>query len=70
MTQFREQVQQAIPVAKEEVIQFAKDRMKQGLAPPAEVYRIEYRHSIDWARFPSWAQPVDPELYEGCCHEG
>ncbi len=29
-----------------------------------------YRHSIDWARFPSWAQPVDPQLYEGCCHEG
>ena len=62
MMQFREQAQQAIPLAKEEVIQLAKDRMKQGLAPPAEVYRIEYRHSIDWARFPSWAQPVDPEL--------
>jgi hypothetical protein len=70
MMQFREQAQQAIPVAKEEVIQFAKDRMKQGLAPPAEIYRIEYRHSIDWASFPSWARPVDPELYEGCCHEG
>ena len=70
MIQFREQAQQAIPVAEEEVIQFAKDRMKQGLAPPREVYRIEYRHSIDWAEYPTWAHPVDPELTKAVVTKG
>ncbi len=44
--------------------------VKRGFAPPAEIYRVEHRRNIDWANFPSWARPVDPEVFEGCCHEG
>ena len=45
-------------------------RAKQGLAPPREVYAAPYRDQINWAEFPAWARPSDPELYEGCTHEG
>lgn len=48
----------------------AEQRARQGLAPPARIYRIEYRHRIDWSRFPEWARPVDPEMFDGCGHEG
>ena len=52
------------------LIQLAEQRMRNGLAPPPEIYRIENRRRIDWLRFPDWARPVDPQLFEGCCHEG
>jgi hypothetical protein len=52
------------------VIRLAEQRVRQGLAPPPEVYRVEHRRRIDWLKFPSWARPVDPQLFDGCCHEG
>lgn len=52
------------------VFKLAEQRMQQGLAPPPEVYRVEYRRHIDWLKFPDWARPADPSLFEGCCHEG
>jgi hypothetical protein len=52
------------------LIQLAEQRMRNGLAPPPEIYRIENRRRIDWLRFPDWARPVDPQLFNGCCHEG
>jgi hypothetical protein len=52
------------------LIKLAEQRMRGGLAPPPEIYRIEYRRRIDWLKFPDWARPVDPELFDGCCHEG
>jgi hypothetical protein len=41
-----------------------------GLAPPREIYKAPYRGQIDWEKFPMWARPSDPELFEGSCHEG
>jgi hypothetical protein len=52
------------------LIELAEDRISHGLAPPPEIYRIEYRQRIDWSEFPSWAQPIDPEIFDRCCHEG
>jgi hypothetical protein len=52
------------------LIKLAEQRMSQGLAPPPEIYRIEYRQLVDWLKFPDWARPIDPQLFEGCCHEG
>ena len=52
------------------LIQLAEQRMSHGFAPPPEIYRIENRRRIDWLRFPDWARPVDPQVFEGCCHEG
>jgi hypothetical protein len=46
------------------------ERVRKGLAPPPEVYRAPYRTRIDWSQFPDWARPTDPELFEGCGHEG
>ena len=54
----------------EALIKLAEERMRQGLAPPPEIYRIEYRRRIDWSTFPTWAQPIDPQVFDGCCHEG
>jgi len=54
----------------EALIKLAEKRISQGLAPPPEVYRIEFRRCIDWSEFPTWAQPVDPQVFDGCCHEG
>jgi hypothetical protein len=48
----------------------AAERVKQGFAPPKEIYEIPYRDRIDWFRFPEWARPSDPEVFEGCGHEG
>jgi hypothetical protein len=53
-----------------ELFELAQSRMRRGFAPPPEIYRIEYRNRIDWLQFPSWAWPTDPELFDGCCHEG
>jgi hypothetical protein len=58
------------PVSGEALIRRAEERMRKGLAPPPEIYRIEYRRCIDWSKFPTWAQPVDPQVFDGCCHEG
>ncbi len=52
------------------LIELAEQRISQGLAPPPEIYRIEYRQRLDWSKFPNWAQPVDPQVFDGCCHEG
>ena len=52
------------------LIEFACDQVRQGYAPPSEIYQIHYRNRIDWSKFPGWARPVDPELFDGCCHEG
>jgi hypothetical protein len=52
------------------VVALASARLKQGLAPPREAYQAPYRNQIDWSQFPDWARPCDPELFEGCGHEG
>jgi hypothetical protein len=54
----------------ERLERLAAERASQGLAPPPEVYRAPYRGRIDWGRFPEWARPSDPELFEGTAHEG
>ena len=52
------------------LFRLAEERISQGLAPPPEIYRVEFRRSIDWSEFPAWAQPTDPQAFDGCCHEG
>jgi hypothetical protein len=54
----------------EALIKLAEQRIHQGFAPPPEIYRVEYRRRIDWLKLSDWARPVDPQLFEGCCHEG
>jgi hypothetical protein len=54
----------------EGLIALAAERMKKGLSPPREIYLTPYRDQIDWAAFPDWARPTDPEAFEGCTHEG
>jgi hypothetical protein len=56
--------------AVEDLMEFAGKRMAQGLAPPREIYKAQYRKQIDWSKFPEWAKPSDPDVYEGCAHEG
>lgn len=48
----------------------AAERMRKGFAPPREVYDVQNRGRIDWAEAPEWARPADPEMFEGCGHEG
>jgi hypothetical protein len=48
----------------------AQERMQQGLPPPREIYEVQNRSRIDWTAAPDWARPADPELFEGCAHEG
>jgi hypothetical protein len=48
----------------------ARQRMRQGLAPPREIYDIRNRDRVDWSTLPEWAMPPDPDLFEGCAHEG
>jgi len=50
--------------------QLAAERVSQGLAPPKEIYKAPYRDQINWAKFPEWAKPTDPEMFEGSGHEG
>jgi hypothetical protein len=66
-----------IPSTSDEVASEAKkferlafERVSKGLSPPREVYQAPYRSRIDWTRFPDWARPSDPELFEGSGHEG
>ncbi|MCA9103226.1 MAG: hypothetical protein KDA63_18855 [Planctomycetales bacterium] len=58
------------PLAFDELIEAAEERIRQGLAPPPEIYQVKYRRRVDWTRFPLWAQPLDPEIFDGCGHEG
>jgi hypothetical protein len=48
----------------------ARQRTQQGLAPPREIYDIRNRDRVDWSTLPEWARPSDPDLFEGCVHEG
>src|SRR5262245_1063107 len=43
----------------------ALERVRRGLAPPAEIYAAHYRGRVDWSKFPDWARPSDPEMFEG-----
>src|SRR5262249_23036251 len=54
----------------EDLARRAADRMGKGLAPPPEVYQAPWRSRLDWSKFPEWARPTDPDLFEGSCHEG
>lgn len=54
----------------EELAEVAVDRMSRGFAPPSEIYRVPYRSHINWSNFPEWARPIDPDAFDGCCHEG
>jgi hypothetical protein len=56
--------------AKQTLERYALERVQKGLAPPREVYAVPNRGRIDWSRFPDWARPIDPEVFEGCGHEG
>src|SRR4051794_6624637 len=47
-----------------------RKRGKRGLSLPAMIYRSPYRDRVDWASFPPWARPVDPEMFQECGHEG
>ena len=53
-----------------ELLKLAMTRVQRGLAPPPELYRVRDRSLIDWSVFPEWARPIDPEVFEGCSHEG
>ena len=48
----------------------ARARTRRGLAPPRELYDVRNRDRVDWSTLPEWARPSDPELFEGCTHEG
>jgi hypothetical protein len=58
------------PAVDDKLIELAAARLRQGLAPPREIYQVQYRNAIDWSQFPAWARPIDPEIFDGCCHEG
>jgi hypothetical protein len=62
--------QSTFDVELEKLKRLAAERISQGLAPPREIYQVPYRSHIDWTTFPDWARPSDPEMYEGCSHEG
>jgi hypothetical protein len=48
----------------------AFERTRKGLAPPREIYEVPYRDRLDWSKFPEWARPIDPELFQDSGHEG
>jgi len=48
----------------------AVERVKQGFAPPKEIYEAHFRKLINWEAFPEWARPTDPEQFSNCGHEG
>lgn len=50
--------------------QLAAERLRRGLPPPRQIYDVRYRDRVNWSDFPAWARPTDPELFEGCSHEG
>ena len=59
-----------VPAGAEALERAALERVRQGFPPPREVYSAPTRDRIDWARFPDWARPCDPELFDGSAHEG
>lgn len=63
-------VSRASNAGAQDLIGIAVQRMKNGLAPPREIYLAPFRNLIDWSSFPDWARPSDPEMYEGTSHEG
>jgi hypothetical protein len=58
------------PADVNDLLDLAAARLRQGLAPPREIYLVQNRNAIDWSQFPAWARPIDPEIFDGCCHEG
>jgi len=48
----------------------ACEQARKGRALPSEIYEVPYRDRIDWSKFPDWARPCDPELFQECGHEG
>jgi hypothetical protein len=54
----------------EAIARRAAECMRKGLPPPSEIYEVQNRGRLDWSQFPEWARPSDPELFEGCSHEG
>ncbi len=46
------------------------ERVSRGLAPPREIYQVQNRGKVDWSKVPEWARPIDPDMFEGCGHEG
>jgi hypothetical protein len=48
----------------------ALESVRQGMPPPREAYEAPYRDRIAWCRFPTWAWPNDPELFDAGTHEG
>jgi hypothetical protein len=54
----------------QDLIDRAAARTSKGLAPPREIYQAPVRNQVDWSKFPDWARPSDPELFEGSAHEG
>jgi hypothetical protein len=67
----------AVPVAEgtapgkpDSLVAEALERVHKGFAPPREIYLAPRRDRIDWAELPDWARPCNPDLFEGCSHEG
>ncbi len=58
------------PAAVDTLERAALERVRRGLPPPREAYAAPNRDRINWAHFPEWARPSDPELFEGSAHEG
>jgi hypothetical protein len=58
------------PENRHNLVEAATARLDQGLSPPRELYLVQNRDRIPWSQFPGWARPSDPELFDGCCHEG
>jgi hypothetical protein len=48
----------------------AIERTRMGLAPPREIYEVPNRDRVDWSKFPEWARPIDPEVFQDSGHEG
>jgi hypothetical protein len=45
-------------------------RTRRGLAPPREIYDVRDRDRVAQSTLPEGARPSDPDLFEGCAHEG
>jgi hypothetical protein len=52
------------------IVTQALELAKQGKSSPELkiLQKLPYRTQVDWTMFPSWAQPVNPEIF--LCHEG
>jgi hypothetical protein len=53
-----------------EIERLALERVRHGQPVPPALYDVTYRDRVDWFRFPEWARPSDPELFQDCTHEG